>query len=196
VRRNYSEAEDDERLAMCAVVLARREKDGSTEAPSAASEFLPSHGAVKEEATDQLDPVCQGAEESPPVLQLEVPAEASGENRVIGLNGAQVRRHVAVLERMGWTMAPADMAQMVRELGWHLGSSNSPQRAESEPQGSGHGQVASEISRALIRLAESMEPVGAKQQDQAATMTEEAASTATELPELESWLAQRRLRSD
>jgi hypothetical protein len=36
-----------------------------------------------------------------------------------------------------------------------------------------------------------MEPVEAKQQAQAATMKEEAASMETELPELESWLAQR-----
>ncbi len=52
-RRDDSEAEDEERLAMCAVVCAKGEKDGSTEAPSAASEFPPSHGAVREEATDQ-----------------------------------------------------------------------------------------------------------------------------------------------
>jgi hypothetical protein len=61
-----------------------------------ASELPPSHGAGKEEATDQLEPVCQGAEESLLVLQLEVPAEAGGKNRVTRLRGAalqQVRRH-------------------------------------------------------------------------------------------------------
>jgi hypothetical protein len=38
---------------MCAVILARREEDGSTEGPSAASEFPPSHGVGKKEAMDQ-----------------------------------------------------------------------------------------------------------------------------------------------
>ncbi len=112
--------------------------------------------------------------------------------RLCGAALLQVRRHVTVVERMGWTMAPATGLRWCENLAClHLDSSNSPQTAESEPQGSGHGQVASETSWALNRLAESMEPVGAKLQAQAATMKEEAASTATELPELESWLAQR-----
>jgi hypothetical protein len=101
---------------MCAVVLTRREEEGSTEAPSVASELPPSHGAVKEEATDQLEPVCQGAEESLLVLQLEVPAEAGGKNRVTRLRGAalqQVRRHFEVRED---GLAPADRARMVRNL--------------------------------------------------------------------------------
>jgi hypothetical protein len=151
---------------MCAVVLTRSEEDGSKEAPSTASEFLPGHGAGKEVATDQLEPVCQGAEGNLLVLQPEVPAEAGGENRGTRFRGValrQVRRHFAVHKRMGWHQPTG--------LGWGetlLAPGFIQQPAESRVvvsrEWTGHGRVASEICWALIRLAESMEQVGANQQ--------------------------------
>ncbi len=76
-------------------------------------------GYVRPSSTDT------GGETLPSAPPLEE-GDAELENMIAGLQGRalqQVRRYVAVLARMRRDLTPSARTHMIKELGWHLGSS-------------------------------------------------------------------------
>jgi hypothetical protein len=72
-----------------------RGKDGSSsEAPSEASEFLPSHGPSKEGTMGEPGPAHQATKECPPMLKPKTAGKTGGAAL------RQVQRYDAILERM------------------------------------------------------------------------------------------------
>jgi hypothetical protein len=98
-----------------------------------------------------------GGEVSPSAPPLEE-IEAELERVVAGLNGRamqQVRRFLALLARMRKDLTPSARANMIKELGWHLGPNHGTLGAGGDSRGPEPTWLLEGTGRIMSRLAAS-----------------------------------------
>jgi hypothetical protein len=99
--------------------LAARGDSETKWAPEAASEFPPDLTSSEEDSDSSMSSTEEATLPSAPPMEDD---DAGLEEMIAGLQ--QVRRYVAVLARMRKDLMPSARTHLIKELGWHLGSTH------------------------------------------------------------------------